>query len=54
MAEKEKRKKTSGSVKINPETLQDARIICEEKMLKLSAYVSRALYRENSRQKRMK
>lgn len=49
-----KEAKTSGSVKIEPETLEAARTICKEKGLILQAYVTAAVFRENKRQKREK
>lgn len=45
-----KKIKTSGSVKIEPDVLEKAREICKKKGLLLSAYVTSAVFRENSKQ----
>jgi len=54
MQTKKGHQKVSGSVKLEPEVLEEARQICKEKMLILSAYITRAVFKENARQRRIK
>lgn len=48
---KKQRKKTSGSVKIEPTVLETAREVCKTKGLILSSYITTAVFKENNRQK---
>lgn len=49
-----KKKKFSGSVKVEPDVLEQARSVCKSKGLLLSAFVTSAVFREINRQKRLK
>lgn len=49
-----KTKKTSGSVKISPDVLQQAREYCKDKGLLLSSFVTLSVSREMGRQKKKK
>lgn len=49
-----KTKKTSGSVKVGPDTLQEAREFCRDRGLLLSSFVTLAVSRELGRQKKKK
>lgn len=48
---KVKKKQSSGSLKIDPKVLKEAKTICKEKGWLLHAYATTAIKKENSTQK---